>query len=326
MSVPEKIDPFDVVVGDGSVNLIWTAPGDGGSVITGYKLKYTNITTGGVTNLEHENPHTVTSLQNGDKYKFEIFAINSDGDGPPSDSVTVTMNQKQPKAKPVWQHSGITYIIALIVGGTNVGIIAFYGLDSGQHPEMSISLVGIVTFFGVLVISAHHNHTNADDQRKHATGTMRRAMAASIILVYIITFSISTFGDFQDKTLETSKNQISDEIISKVEQALENNDSTESITNMINATLSDKIPQLQGNLELELSSKTTLLGHFTTVTSLVVVFYFGSKAFENWYGKREDTLNKKLLKKSIDDVIAKIPANQAASAKTDLEKLSKTLD
>lgn len=62
---------------------------------------------------------------------------------------------------------------------------------------------------------------------------------------------------------------------------------------MINATLSDKIPQLQGNLELELSSKTTLLGHFTTVTSLVIVFYFGSKALENWYGKKQDSLDKK---------------------------------
>lgn len=109
------------------------------------------------------------------------------------------------KKKTIDQRSWIIYVIALVVGGINFAIIAIYGLDRSANPEVSIALVGILTFFGVLVIYAHHNHTNADDQRKHATGTMRRAMAASIILVYIITFSITTFGDFQDKLLKLLK-------------------------------------------------------------------------------------------------------------------------
>jgi hypothetical protein len=324
-AVPNKIESFDVVVKDGSVDLKWTPQNDADPEITHYKLTYTNKTTGGVSNLEWENeqPHTITSLQNEHKYEFKIRAKNGEGEGPESEPVTITMNQKQPKAKTGWQHSGITYLIALIVGGANVVIIANYGLDDGLQPEMSISLVGIVTFFGVLVISAHHNHTNADDQRKHATGTMRRAMAASIILVYIITFSLTTFGDFQDKTIETSQTQIVDELANKVEQALQNNNSEAEISNIINATLTDKLPQLQGNLELELSSKTTMLGHFTTVASLVIVFYFGTKAIDNWYGKN-NTINKKLWKKSLDDAVEKVPDGTAG--KEDLEKLSKTLE
>ena len=316
-----KITSFDVKVGDGYVELDFKhSPEEG---ITKCELFYENLETSGTTTkLDNKKIEKVKDLQNGSKYKFKIRFEDSNGFGDWSEFVTVTMNQK--KTKTGSQHSVITYFIALIVGGTNFGIIAIYGLDSGQHPEMSIALVGIVTFFGVLVISAHHNHTNADDQRKHATGTMRRAMAASIVLVYIITFSLTTFGDFQDKTIETSQTQIAEEIKDKVEQALQNNASTESISNIINATLTDKLPQLQGNLELELSSKTTLLGHFTTVTSLVIVFYFGSKAFENWYGNR-DPLNKKILKTSIDNSIEKIPAGEAVDAKADLEKLSKTL-
>lgn len=222
------------------------------------------------------------------------------------------------------QGSWITYLIALIVGGTNFGIIIKFGLGAEQHPELSVALVGVVTFFGILVISAHHNHAHPDDQRKHATGTMRRAMAASIILVYIITFSLTTFGDFQDKTIETSQSEISEEIQKAVQTAVDNNDSM-SIAEIVNGTLTDKLPQLRENLELQLFSKTTLLGHFTTVTSLVIIFYFGSKAAENWFGKN-NTINKKLLKKSLDDAVEKIPDGEAANAKTELEKLSKTLD
>jgi len=84
----------------------------------------------------------------------------------------------------------ITYLIALIVAGSSLWIVNYYGLGADEQPEVTIVLIAIVIFFGVLVISAHHNHATEAGKHKHATGTMRRAIAASVVMVYLITFSI----------------------------------------------------------------------------------------------------------------------------------------
>lgn len=327
---PAKVTLFDVIVNDSFVTFEWTNPDSSNNKIT-HEIEYTNTTNKGTTKIPIPKEKKISNLVNGDTYKFVIHAKDtSSGDTTSSDAVIRTMNKGDKPSKSIFDSGAITSVIAFLVGLADVGIIYFFGLDADGKPELAIASVAIITFFGVLFISAHHNHTNAEDQRKHATGTMRRAMAASIILVYIITFSMTTFGDFQDKTIETSQNEIAEEIKEAVTSAIQNNNSEDgdSDTSMIDAitkVLDEKLPKLEKNLELDLASKTTLLGHFTTVTSMVVIFYFGSKAIENWFGKKNQ-LDKKLLKNSIDDIKSKLTATNVDESKESLEKLSKTLE
>jgi len=235
---------------------------------------------------------------------------------------TLIVNKSRKAAK----SSVTTYIIAFIVATAVFIIINQYGLSEEQQPEVTIVLVGVVIFFGVLVISAHHNHTTEEGKHKHATGTMRRAIAASIVMVYLITFSITTFGDFQDKTIEDAKEEMSTELTKKIKGLIKASANNTAVEQTINATLADKLPEIRQALELELFSKKTLLGHFTTVTSLVIIFYFGSKAVENIFKKNETSnmVDKKSVKKGIDDIIKKIDS-KANDAKKDLQTLSDTL-
>ena len=76
----------------GSVELSWTAPNDGGSPITGYKVTYaiyengwkqknwTDLTSTGSTSTSY----TVTGLESGELYRFRVAATNSLGDSPTS--------------------------------------------------------------------------------------------------------------------------------------------------------------------------------------------------------------------------------------------------
>ena len=217
----------------------------------------------------------------------------------------------------------MTYLIALIVAGSSLWIVNHYGLGADEEPEVTIVLIAIVIFFGVLVISAHHNHATEAGKHKHATGTMRRAIAATVVMVYLITFSIITFGDFQDKTLDETQSQVTQELTEEIKKLVEKNADVQSIEQLVNSTIAEKIPKLRDQLELELFSKNTLLGHFTTVTSLVIIFYFGSKAVESVFKKDGDSVDKKKLKKSIDDAVSKI-SSKPDEAKKALEDLSKT--
>jgi len=219
----------------------------------------------------------------------------------------------------------MTYVIALIVAIFSLWVIHNYGLGADGQPEVTIVLVGIVIFFGVLVISAHHNHATDDGLHRHATGTMRRAIAATVVIVYLITFSIITFGDFQDKTLDETQSQVTQELTEEIKKLVEKNSDVQSIEQLVNSTVAEKILHLRDQLELELFSKNTLLGHFTTVTSLVIIFYFGSKAVENIFKKNGDSIDKKKLKKSLDEATSKID-NKPDEAKTALGKLSKSLE
>ena len=230
------------------------------------------------------------------------------------------------KAKKAADSSVTTYIIAFIVAAAVFIIINQYGLSEERQPEVTIALVGVVIFFGILVLSAHHKHTTPESEHKHETGAMRRAIAASIIMVYLITFSITTFGDFQDKSIDDTKEDMSTELTKKINELIKTSANNTAVEQTINATLADKIPEIRQELELELFSKKTLLGHFTTVTSLVIIFYFGSKAVENIFKKNgtSNMVDKNSVKKSIDDIIKKI-GNKADDAKKDLQTLSDTL-
>jgi hypothetical protein len=98
-SVPGKPTGVTATAGNASALVSWTAPGNGGSAITGYTVTSTSggktCTTSGALSC------TVSGLTNGQGYTFTVHATNGVGDGSESDpSAAVT---------PVAPRSGATY-------------------------------------------------------------------------------------------------------------------------------------------------------------------------------------------------------------------------
>ena len=92
-TVPDAPPGVAAVRGDTRATVSWGAPSDGGSLITGYVLRYyptlnpdsTTTVTVGTT----PTTRTVTGLTNGTQYTFEVSAVNDVGVGAPA-STTVT--------------------------------------------------------------------------------------------------------------------------------------------------------------------------------------------------------------------------------------------
>ncbi len=68
---------------DGSVDLTWTEPSNGGSPIVGYDIQMENRTAGGVTltDVGVTLATTINGLTNGDDYRARVHAVNAVGDG-----------------------------------------------------------------------------------------------------------------------------------------------------------------------------------------------------------------------------------------------------
>ena len=98
-TVPDAPTGLGAVPADGKVALSWTAPANtGGSVITGYQVRY--IAVGGnkgtvatwttPTDVGVVIAHTVVGLTNGEEYEFEVRGLNAAGGGAWSDTATAT--------------------------------------------------------------------------------------------------------------------------------------------------------------------------------------------------------------------------------------------
>ena len=79
--------------GDGKIDLAWTAPSNGGSPITGYRI-YRGTTSGSETLLTNAGgsttTYTDTSATNGTTYYYEVSAVNAVGEGLPSNERSAT--------------------------------------------------------------------------------------------------------------------------------------------------------------------------------------------------------------------------------------------
>ncbi len=99
-TAPAAPTGVQAVAGDGSASVSWTAPGDGGSPITGYTVTASpggaSATVNGSTTSA-----TVAGLANGTSYTFTVKATNAVGAGPasaPSNAVVPTAAQTAPGA------------------------------------------------------------------------------------------------------------------------------------------------------------------------------------------------------------------------------------
>jgi len=93
--VPEAVSDLTAMTGAGSgeVQLDWTAPSDGGSPITDYRIEFIQGA-GSFSVFIHTASPAVTIIVNGLapglSYAFQIFAINAQGTGPVSNPDTAT--------------------------------------------------------------------------------------------------------------------------------------------------------------------------------------------------------------------------------------------
>ena len=99
---PLKPTPFTATGGDGQATLAWTSGGDGGSPITKWQLRRQTSTNvwGDWTDIDGSGAsttsHTVTGLDNGRTYTFQVRAVNTTGGGAASDSSVATMLPAKP--------------------------------------------------------------------------------------------------------------------------------------------------------------------------------------------------------------------------------------
>jgi hypothetical protein len=90
-----------------------------------------------------------------------------------------------------------TSIIACIVAG--LAIVSFWYGSMIDNIGWSIAGVGMITFFGMLAISSYHSLHNPN-----STGTMRKAIASSMISVYVVVLSLLFSGNLPSLENEAS--------------------------------------------------------------------------------------------------------------------------
>lgn len=93
VSVPDQVGVVATTIGDGEVDLTWTAPDDGNDPITDYVVEYRP--SGGswstfADGTSTATSTTVTGLTNGQPYGFRVSAVNGIGTGDASDEVEAT--------------------------------------------------------------------------------------------------------------------------------------------------------------------------------------------------------------------------------------------
>ncbi len=124
-----------------------------------------------------------------------------------------------------------TFVIALLIVVLDILALALGTIIDAVPISLSIGCVGIITFIGVLTLS---NYLSGDPE--FAKKEMRKAIAASFTLVYLVFLALVVFSE--DFLAET-----------------------------------------------ELAK--TVVGHFTWIVGIIMIFYFGSRSLEEYLKKNK---------------------------------------
>lgn len=152
MAAPDQVTGLVVPNrGNGLVNLSWTAPGDGGSPITDYLVEFDDGSGWAtfVDGVSTATTATVTGLVNGTPVDFRVSAINLDGTGTASDTVTGT------PAVPPFNDNFVDAASVNLLAGTYIdpnysGTIAVTGMASANleagEPVTAVSGFGTLWY------------------------------------------------------------------------------------------------------------------------------------------------------------------------------------
>ena len=87
----------------------------------------------------------------------------------------------------------ITSVIASFIAGLDIHFLVDM-TNNSSHTAFNLGAIGIITFFGMLIVSSLHGINNTASK-----GTLRQAIASSVIVVYIIAFSLNHFWKFYNQ-------------------------------------------------------------------------------------------------------------------------------
>jgi len=218
---------------------------------------------------------------------------------------------------------GATSLVAIITAGVNLGIIFWMNSD-GLNLGLGLASIGIITFIGISVSSSvfeEHRHDHGKKKNQSlvnalvGTGIMRKSIAASLVMTYIVLIGLSFGADtlydsFMDnkkppqtdvdvtpttKTVapitseppnESSKGDVNTNIsinLENIGQFLKDNNQIDEVTLKITNSTSNEIQEIILAKEPE-----TLVEHFTIIISVVIGFYFGANAVSAFLKSRKD--------------------------------------
>lgn len=230
------------------------------------------------------------------------------------------------------------------IGVASIDLFLLHLMNSSSVTNgIGLAMVGIVTFFGMLLASSvfeEHRHHHSSKPKKDGTqsqnklsvidktlanvvagkGIMRKAVAGSLIVVYIILIGLyADNGELNEPFpgIETSvpANQESEGTsltpdsdveltgtigVTTLQLIQDNGGESESETNEEETKTNEEGKETKTSEKEEDSEPTkpiprSLLEHFTTVITVIIGFYFGSSIVTKWlqskYGKDETTGN-----------------------------------
>ncbi len=95
-TVPSKVKGLTLSVSDTTINASWSAPSDGGSPITEYKVLYGTSESSLTSTLRaKKNDAQITGLSRDTTYYVKVAAVNSKGEGEYSDVKSITTPKKK---------------------------------------------------------------------------------------------------------------------------------------------------------------------------------------------------------------------------------------
>ena len=97
-------------------------------------------------------------------------------------------------AKSIRNVSMWTALFSGLLAGLIFSILIYDINDDQKLSVWIIAFVGIVAFFGMLMITSYHQEHHPKHIKGHK-GVMRRAIASSFIIVYFIVLSLVLFGE-----------------------------------------------------------------------------------------------------------------------------------
>lgn len=206
----------------------------------------------------------------------------------------------------------VTTLIAALTAGVNLclilGINGSHPLIGKIEPGLGLAAIGIITFFGVSLSSSvfeEHRHDHKDPKNKNNTGRdnlipniiagkgiMRKGLAASLVMTYIVLIGLS----FNAGTLNDSFST-NDLGVSSIINSNETTYSKDVITNIVIkdiVTLGDKVESV--NESVQVIESGSLVQHFTIVITAVIGFYFGANILTSLLKDKKEEDPLKILK------------------------------
>ena len=197
-----------------------------------------------------------------------------------------------------------TSAVAFATALANLKIIYWMHVTDGLDLGLGLAAIGIITFFGVSLSSSifeEHRHEHGNKKKNKlipniiaGKGIMRKGLAASLVLTYIVLIGFSFSADTLDNSIQANiiKNNFNGTSLEKyfeIRNASPDIDINISEIGIISSGVS-KTDSSSKSIEALLLAKepSTLVQHFTIVISVVIGFYFGSSALSALLKSRKE--------------------------------------